>query len=512
MDALDVIHECSNVLLSRQTEVRQALQSVLELLAQRAGLCHGTITLLREETKELVITAAHGLSAEELSRGHYKVGEGITGKVALEKRSTVVPDIASEPLFLDRTRARRTPGPLGSSFICVPILKEGKLLGTLSVDRALDDRISLDQNLRLLEVIASMLATTVERIRATEAERQALQQENQRLREQLEDRFEISNLLGQCQQMQQVKRLITQVAPSLATVLIRGESGTGKELVAQAIHYRSPRRSKPFIRVNCAALPEHLIESELFGHEKGAFTGAVEKRKGRFELAHGGTIFLDEIGDMSPAVQIRLLRVLQEREFERVGGSTTVAVDVRIITATNRILETLMKEGTFREDLFYRLNVFPIFLPPLRERGSDILLLADYFLEKYASLHGNRVTRITERALELMMRHRWPGNVRELENVLERAVLLSSDGAIHSHHLPPSLQVEPAGTAKMPFPTDGVQGRVAVFESEILREALQDCRGNTAEAARRLQITPRILRYRLRQLGIDPKSFHESHG
>jgi len=511
METLELLHECSKILLSRQRGVREPLQSILELLAAKAGLCHGTITLLRPDTRELVIAAAHGLSREELDRGHYKLGEGITGRVALEKRSAAVPDIASEPMFLDRTRARRTSGPLGISFLCVPILREDDVLGTLSVDRPLDERISLEQNLRLLEVIASMLATTVERIRATEEEQQALEQENMRLRLALEDKFEVKNLLGHCQQMQQVKHLIRQVSRSTATVLIRGESGTGKELVAQAIHYNSPRRQQPFIRVSCAALPEGLIESELFGHEKGAFTGAVERRKGRFELAQGGSIFLDEIGDISPLLQVRLLRVLQEREFERVGGGDTISIDVRVIAATSRPLEELIAQSTFREDLYYRLNVFPILLSPLRERGSDILMLADHFLEKYAASHGKAMPRLTERALEVLMAHRWPGNVRELENVIERAVLLETDGTIHTHHFPPSLQPKP-DLAPLSGPGDGLKGRVAAFEADLFREMLTDCRGNCAEVARRLQTTSRILRYRLRQMQLDPRRFKSRKG
>lgn len=508
MEALEILHACSTILLSQHRDVKAALQEVLELLAAKAGLCHGTITLLRPETQELVVAAAHGLSKDELARGHYKLGEGITGKVALEKRSAVVPDIAGEPLFLDRTRARRTPGPLGISFLCVPVLVGERLLGTLSVDRSLDARIPLEQNLRLLEVIASMLATTVERIRVSEEERQALQQENLRLRQELGDRFEVKNLLGHCQQMEQVKQLIRQVAPSLATVLIRGESGTGKELVAQAIHYNSPRRSGPFIRVNCAALPEGLIESELFGHERGAFTGAVERRKGRFELSQHGTIFLDEIGDIAPAVQVRLLRVLQEREFERVGGTATISLDVRVIAATSRPLEELMTQARFREDLYYRLNVLPLLLPPLRERGSDILLLADFFLEKYASRHHASVPRLSERATAVMMQHRWPGNVRELENVIERGVLLCTDGVIHSSLLPPSVQTTAEREAGR-LSGVGLGERVAAFEGELLRETIEECKGNAAAAARRLQTTPRILRYRLRQLGLDPKTFRK---
>jgi Nif-specific regulatory protein len=512
MDTLELLLACSNILLARQTDVHAALQSVLEGLARHAGLCHGTITMLRPGSEELVIAAAYGLSREEWERGHYRLGEGITGRVARERRSMVVPDIASEPLFLDRTRTRRTPGRLGSSFICVPILRDDRLVGTLSVDRPLDERISQQENLRLLEIIAGMLGIAVERIRSTEAERRELQQENLRLRLAIGDRFEVDNLLGHSQPMQQVKQLIRQVAASSATVLIRGESGTGKELAAQAVHYNSARRNGPFVRVNCAALPENLIESELFGHEKGAFTGAVERRKGRFELASGGTIFLDEIGDIAPHLQVRLLRVLQEREFERVGGAETLAADVRVIAATSRPLEQLMAGGAFREDLFYRLNVFPIFLPPLRERGSDILLLADHFVETCALRHRCNPPRITEDALGVLMRHRWPGNVRELENVIERAVLLASDGRIEVNLFPPSLQAAGGVPAAPAGRGDGLKQRVAALEATLLREALQATGGNAAAAARQLGTTSRILRYRMRLLGIRPATFKPGGG
>jgi Nif-specific regulatory protein len=362
--------------------------------------------------------------------------------------------------------------------------------------------MSLEENLRLLEVIASMLAETVHRIRENAAERLALREENERLRTELGERSDVKNLLGRSPAMIRVKQMILQVAPSQATVLVRGASGTGKEIVARAIHQHSPRAAGPFLAVSCAALPESLVESELFGHEKGAFTGAQARRRGRFELATGGTLFLDEIGDLSPAMQVRLLRVLQERQFERVGGDTTLTVDVRVIAATNRPLEALIDAGQFREDLFYRLNVFPIFLPPLRERGSDVLLLADAFIEKYGRLHGRDGVQISPRALDLLMAHHWPGNVRELENTIERAVLLATENVIHPFHLPPSLQAQSAPPAG-----ESLDSRVAQIETQILREALADADGNAVAAARTLQTTPRILRYRLRQLGIDPRQF-----
>jgi Nif-specific regulatory protein len=304
--------------------------------------------------------------------------------------------------------------------------------------------------------------------------------------------------------MQAVYDLIAQVSKSNTTVLIRGESGTGKELVANAIHYNSLRVSKPFIKVNCAALPETVIESELFGHEKGAFTGAVGQRKGRFELAHGGTIFFDEVGDLSPATQIKFLRVLQEKEFERVGGIATVKTDVRVIAATNRNLKTLVEEEKFREDLYYRLNVFPIYMPPLRERKTDILLLADYFVEKYSKANHKNICRISTPAIDMLMSYHWPGNVRELENCIERAVILSNDDVIHGHHLPPTLQTaEATGTAS----GGNLQETLDNLERELILDALKSSRGNKTKAARLLGITERLMGLRVKKYGITPKRF-----
>ena len=303
--------------------------------------------------------------------------------------------------------------------------------------------------------------------------------------------------------------MIAQVSRSEATVLIRGESGTGKELVAQAIHYNSHRAAKPFVKVNCSALPESVIESELFGHEKGSFTGAINSRKGRFELADGGTIFLDEIGDLSPTIQVKLLRVLQEKEFERVGGNQTIRVNVRIITATNRNLEELMESSQFREDLYYRLNVFPIHIPPLRDRKSDILLLADHFIERYASKNHTTIRRISTPAIDLLTNYHWPGNVRELENCIERAVLLSVDEVIHSHHLPPSLQSAESTDTE---PSGSLQESLDNLERELIMDALKSTKGNMAKAARLLDITERIMGLRIQKHGINPRHFRGHRG
>jgi Nif-specific regulatory protein len=316
-----------------------------------------------------------------------------------------------------------------------------------------------------------------------------------------------SNMIGNSRRMQHVYDLVGQVARTNTTVLLRGESGTGKELVAHAIHSQSARASKPCIKVNCAALPESVIESELFGHEKGAFTGAVKRRPGRFELAEGGTIFLDEIGDLSPQTQIRLLRVLQEKEIEPVGAVETQRVDVRVIAATNRPLEELIDEEQFRQDLYYRLNVYPIHIPPLCERKTDVLLLADHFVEKYNALNGTEVRRISTPAIDMMMSYHWPGNVRELENCIERACLLSIDGVIGGQHLPPTLQTPGDDRSTLP----GVlQLAVENFERDLVVDALKVSRGNMSQAARDLGVSERVMGLRIKKYGIDYRRFRKT--
>ena len=293
------------------------------------------------------------------------------------------------------------------AFICVPIVHSGDVIGTLSIDRLMGNEEELSDNLSFLQIICNVLAEAIAGIRLQMEEREALVRENRELRAELSDQYRPNNLIGNCAAMRGIYNLISQIADSPATVLIRGESGTGKELVARALHYGSSRRNGPFVGVNCAALPEGLVESELFGHEKGAFTGALKQRLGRFEIANGGTLFLDEIGDVPMAVQVRLLRVIQERQFERVGGNEPISVQVRIVAATSQNLEKLMNEGKFREDLYFRLNVFPIMMPPLRERRSDIVLLADHFLEKYNKQYSKQIRRISTTAINMIMSYHW---------------------------------------------------------------------------------------------------------
>jgi Nif-specific regulatory protein len=484
--------------------LKDVLGSVMEIMAAQMGMVRGMLTILNRNTGEIVIEEAYGLSPAQRANGRYKLGEGITGKVVQSGKHAIVPRISEEPLFLDRTGARKKLNKKDISFICVPVKMGREVIGSLGMDLPFEERVSLGGHERLLSIIASMIAQAVRLRQSSQEEVQKLHEENTRLQEELKSKFRPSNIVGNSTAMRNIYDLIGKVSRSNTTVLILGESGVGKELVAHAIHYNSARAGKPFIKCNCAALPQDIVESELFGHEKGSFTGAASQRKGRFELADGGTLFIDEIGDMPAATQIKMLRVLQEKTFERVGGNETLRTDVRIIAATNRNLEELIKQRVFRSDLFYRLNVFPVMVPPLRERRTDISLLADHFIEKYAKTMGKEIKRISTSAIDMLMHYHWPGNVRELENCMERAIVLSSDGVIHGYHLPPTLQTpEASGTRNQ----GSLQSSLDAIEKELISDALKTSAGNMAEAARALGITERIMGLRVKKLGIDPAHF-----
>ena len=476
------------------------LSGVLAILARRCSAVRGAVALLDERTRELQIRAAVGLSREGQST-RYRLGEGVTGAVAESGEPIVVPEISKDPRFLYRAAVRQERRGAELSFVCVPILLHRRVVGTLSIELIHKVDREYERLLKFLKVVASMVSQAVRIHRLLETERQKLVAENAQLRQELQQKYDFSNMVGASGPMRQMYDEMARVAATNTTVLIRGESGTGKELIASAVHYHSTRAKKPFIKVNCAALPETLVESELFGHERGAFTGAESRKKGRFEMANGGTLFLDEIGELSPAIQAKLLRVLQEREFERVGGTEAVRVDVRMIAATNRDLEKGLSEGTFREDLYYRLNVFPIFIPPLRGRRADILPLADHFVEKYAREHGKTIKRISTAAIDQLACYHWPGNVRELENTIERAVLMADEEVIHGHHLPPTLQTaEATGTVV----SASLGGAVATFERSLIVDALKTTRGNRARAARLLNTTERVINYKVKKYTIDP--------
>jgi Nif-specific regulatory protein len=485
--------------LSGALNLKPGLHKVLEILERHHGMTRSAVTLLQEDSGELCIEAANGLSANG-KKVSYNLGEGITGRVVESAKPVVVPQISREPLFLHRAADRKDLGKQELTFICVPVMLNRKAVGALGVDLAFKKERNYERTVKFLRVVASMISQALKVHRLVESERQRLVDENTQLRQELKERYDFSNIIGNSGPMKQVYEQVAQVAHTNTTVLVRGESGTGKELIAHAIHYNSLRAKKPFIKVSCAALPETLIESELFGYEKGAFTGAQVRKKGRFEIAEGGTLFLDEIGDLNLSTQVKLLRVLQEREFERLGGTETIKANVRLIAATNKDLEKAIGEGTFREDLYYRLNVFAIFVPPLRERKPDVLLLADYFLEKYALEHAKNIKRISTPAIDMLMSYHWPGNVRELENTIERAVLVCDGNVVHGHHLPPTLQTaEASGTVMSASLAEAVQA----YEKDLIQDALKTTRGNCAKAARMLSTTERIISYKVKKYGID---------
>jgi len=471
---------------SESLNLEETLKSILKSLDRHLGLKRGAITLLDPQTETINVRIAHGLSKRSTSMASYKVGEGITGRVVQSGKAIIVPDISKDPRFLHKTKSRKRERGKQTAFFCVPIKLEGKTIGALSADKQAGPKEDLKAHAKLLDVITTMVAQAINLNKLVESDRQKLREENVRLREELKSHFNIHNMVGSSNAMKEVYRLIEQVSNSNAT------------------HYNSLRADKPFVKVNCTALPDTLLESELFGHEKGAFTGAAERKIGRFERAHGGTIFLDEIGDFSLNLQVKLLRVIQFKEFERVGGFETIKTNVRIVVATHKNLEEQIKEGLFREDLYYRVNVFPIYMPPLRERKDDIMLLADYFLERIAAENNKDISRISTPAIEMLTRYHWPGNIRELENCIERAVLLCDGDVIRSEHLPPSLQMikKDESIAKRSL-TEIIENQ----ERELIIDALKKSDGRQRNAAKELRVTERILGYKIKKYGIDVRYF-----
>ncbi len=485
----------------------ELLQRILSVLECNLGLIRGTILLVDSDQEHLIVGAAQGVDETAKLSAVYHRGEGIVGKVLTTGKAVVVQRIADEPEFQSRIFERSPEWRKTLGFVCVPVRLSAETIGVLSVDDpGVREPADLGELKDFLGIVARLIAHDVQYRRQLKQAREALESENARLRCLVNTQAQQRKMAGTSDAIRQVQMLIQQVAATQTTVLIRGESGTGKELVASAIHYSSPRACKPFVRVNCAALNENLFESELFGHEKGSFTGAATRRIGRMEEAFGGTLFLDEVGDISSAMQSKLLRVLQEREFERVGGNETLTADVRIIAATNRDLEAAMRTGAFRADLYYRINVFPIHLPPLRKRPGDIPVLTGHFVQKYANLMTKPQPQVATETLRVLSAYAWPGNVRELENCIEYAVLLCSGSLLLPEHLPQSLH------ANVPVPCSPsddtrLKSRVRLMESAVLLDALKKRNGNVCAVAREIGITPRMVRYKLKNLSIDPRQF-----
>ncbi|MBI5937801.1 MAG: nif-specific transcriptional activator NifA [Betaproteobacteria bacterium] len=496
---LETLFQVSQV-LSRSLDLKATLRELLRVLDEGVGLEKGMVSLIEPDTGGLLVTAVHG----DAVRGddiRYGRGEGVVGMIMEEGEKLVLHCIADEPRFLDRLGIYDKDLPL----IGVPIRIARQVVGVLVAQPMAGAESLLDEYAYFLEMVANLVGQTVRLARDIERERRALTEERDNLRRTVRGQYGFDNIVGHTQPMRRVFEQVRQVAKWNTTVLIRGETGTGKELIANAIHYNSPRARGEFVKLNCAALPENLLESELFGHEKGAFTGAVASRKGRFEQADGGTLFLDEIGEVSSAFQAKLLRVLQEGELERVGGSRTVKVDVRVIAATHRDLEAEVAAGRFREDLYYRLNVMPINLPPLRDRPEDIPDIARFLAQKIGQ-HQGRALELTDSAIRVLMHHDWPGNVREMENCLERAAVMT-EGDIIDRDAILLTGIEDqvgAGTGRAAVP-DVDLDNPDLDERERVIAALERTGWVQAKAARLLNMTPRQIAYRIQTLNIKVK-------
>ncbi len=511
VNVLPLLYQISQI-LTESEDMANTLAIILNIMEQRMHIVRGAVELYDWQSGSILIR--EGFGQEQSERANRATAQNIattvrdTGKaVVVARLHGAVPQLTKEqaPGKAAKGGDKAQNGPI-LPMICVPIIQGRKVLGTISAERHYENRRLLKQDMELLATIGSMIGPAAELYMLENVKKVQLESENRRLQSALKEKFKPDNIIGNSKCMQEVYELIEKISSTKTTVLILGESGVGKELVANAIHYNSPNAEGPFVKFNCAALPENIVESELFGHEKGSFTGAVSLRKGRFEQADGGTIFLDEVGELTLPVQAKLLRILQERTFERVGGNKPVKVDLRIIAATNRNLADMVERGEFREDLFYRLNVFPITIPALRERGSDIIALADYFTARFAAESGKYIKRISTPALNMLMSYNWPGNVRELENIIERSVILSDDGVIHGYNLPPSLQTsEETGTS---FGC-GLEAKLSAVEYEMIVESLKTHRGNMTEAARELNLTRRILGLRMAKYDINYKDYRK---
>lgn len=480
-----------------------SLRELLAALAEDMHFDRPHIMVQDPESGALRLSLSYGQA--DAPDAAYAPGTGITGRVFSDGGPIIVPCMHNQPDFRNRLFGRSKPEMSRLAFICVPVRVENggiiEIVGTLSVDTPTAPEEELRLRCRFLETVATLVGRQVARLQEEMARRHfQMQPEDASLAD------IPGSIVAISKSMHHVLRQISQVGPSRATVLLRGESGVGKELMAQALHSASPRRTRPLIRLNCAALPADLVEGELFGWRRGAFTGACQTRQGLFQQADKGTLFLDEIGDLSLTAQAKVLRALQEGEIQPLGGEHGIKVDVRLVCATNRPLEELVEKQLFREDLYYRINVFPIFIPALRERLEDILPLTEHFLQTFSQEYKRPVRRISTPAIDLLLQYHWPGNIRELKNVMERAVLVCDDATLRTHHLPASLQsAESSRSGHEEAPN--FAHTVARVEQELIVDALKSSYGNIHQAARHLGITYRVIYYKMKKLGIDYRRF-----
>ncbi|MEM1353374.1 MAG: sigma 54-interacting transcriptional regulator [Planctomycetota bacterium] len=522
---LNIVEQISQI-LGGALELSEVFQRAMSLLGHELSIERAALTLVDPATEQLRIVASVGLSPEEQQRGRYAVGEGVSGRVRETGQPAVIPDVAKHKDFLNKTRTANTDPAAGTphSYLCLPVFDGSQVVGTIGALKPYTDEEALQADARLLKIFAGLIAQTIRIHQQIRLERDQWLEEKQALTDDLRSRYRFDNIIGSSPVMLEVLGTIAQVASSRATCLILGETGCGKELIAKAIHYNSPRKDKPLIRVNCGALSPQLLESELFGHMKGAFTGALRDKVGRFEAADGGTIFLDEVGTLDMQLQVKLLRVLQEREFERVGDHHTLKVDCRVIAATNLDLQEEVRAGTFREDLYYRLNVVQVHLPPMRSRREDIPLLIDHFLQRYNQENARSVNKISRDVMNVLLRYPWPGNVRELENAIERAVVLSTSDQLTLDLLPLQVRLFAEQTrgdttdesiealcsklaehaVKQLQVYDGQVYEMVVGEVErrLIGEALNYCGGVKLRAADFLGINRNTLNKKVKDLGV----------
>lgn len=503
------------------------LEETLNAIATQAAIIANaeasSVLLIDTKLNKLVFKAAYGKKADALIDQAFDINLGIAGKTITTGKTQIIPDASKSPDFFSDFDSKL--GFKTRDILSVPMRWQGIMLGVIEILNSRNPSGFQKEDIEAANIFAHLASIAV--FKASKYEQ--LRRHNQLIR----TFQQFPDIIGAHTSLREVMQLVIKVAPTDATVLITGSTGTGKELIARAIHRLSPRKDNPFVPINCAAIPENLVESELFGYEKGAFTGASSRKLGLFELADGGTIFLDEVGELTPMIQVKLLRVLQEKSFLRIGGTRPVSADIRVIAATNRDLEEAIREKKFREDLYYRLNVFPIKLPDLKDRQEDIPLLVNYYKDKYCKELNTGPVKISEEAMELLCRYNWPGNIRELQNVIERAVLLSADGLIRPKDLPIQIRENTSKKTKKSFEIqssatsiksnlepkensheankDDLEGKdmsLSLKEREKLyiMEALRKCKWNKSAAARMLGVSRDYLRYRIRKYRIKPPS------
>jgi len=503
------------VMLSSTSEVAETIEQAMRLLKRNSYLERCTLFMLNDDATALDLYASIDLTVQQRRMATYKLGEGATGLAAQSAEPVVIENIHNNINYLNKIGTLNTKS---ISYVAVPILQDDGVIGVVSANIAADSVLNFDDIVRMLTIVGSIFGGTLATLKKFTKEKEELTELKTYYKEQSLGEYKFENIIGKSTKMRQIFSMLETVSPSDATILVRGETGTGKELIATAVHNLSNRKNGPLIKLNCAAISETLLESELFGHEKGAFTDAKEMRKGRFELADGGTLFLDEIGDISSSLQVKLLRILQEQAFERVGGTKTVKTNVRLVAATNRNLEKMVQEGEFREDLYYRLNVIPVNLPPLRERFEDVKLLIEHYLQKFMKEHKKKM-HFSKTALEVLLHYPWPGNIRELQNTMERMVLICPEGEIQpemlNHVLPFNYQQmyikeEQSAPVQHNHPAPEVnstpmltKSSLQEMEKESIIQALIDNRGIQTKAAAQLGMSARQIGYKIRKYEID---------